>query len=358
MQPTANNVLSTKSIYSKEQLAVELGLHLPISNILASLDFDMGFSRENEKKNFIVRYIQKYYTVDVNIPENPSNFFEEYPVIDKISPVYVSSVTYGRIVFFNIKSFSTEQNINASMKAALKLGGIKDLKGKLGFKYRNVLENSEISSKVIGGNVEHCNNVHTIEKLQACIDEGGFNFQDAIPISYTLKYLKDNTPAKVVSHINHTTRQCKPTKTEQLYSKLTSVIQLAAIGIDNEDDNEIYGKISFQVTDEPIGIIDKLCSVEKHNKHLIFNTSRKSALKNITRQGTDVTQNQFSTEVTYTPNKERFKICVSLWEEDFFRDDIVVNNIGVVIDVNEIGKNNSNSNQINIGSAKLTFIKK
>ena len=78
----------------------------------ASIAASFDFSRSNVRSRYLVKYTQAYYTVDIDAPGRPSDFFADGVTVEDVGaiidaenpPLYVASVTYGRMVVFTFES--------------------------------------------------------------------------------------------------------------------------------------------------------------------------------------------------------------------------------------------------------------
>ena len=120
LQPPANIVLSVRELYNSREFSLALGVNIMAQvtpTIAAGLGASFGIETSTRRHSYITRFAHRYFSVDVDLPANPSDFFEEYPNIPSGAvPVYVSSVSYGRMVLFNMKSSSDSTEIKAAIE--------------------------------------------------------------------------------------------------------------------------------------------------------------------------------------------------------------------------------------------------
>lgn len=196
-----------QKIHSNEQLKVALegNLKIPFSSISASYNFDDS----SVKTRFLVKYVQEYYSVDMDIPNQVSDFFYNAPA-DLASldygPVYVSSIKYGRTMMAMISSSDEANEVEAALKAKINFilkGGID-----ASLEQKRIINTSTINVLVLGGTPTAINGVDDIARY---IQEGVQFSKDSpgVPMAYTLRYLKDNSIAKIVQSSDYKIRDCE-----------------------------------------------------------------------------------------------------------------------------------------------------
>src|ERR1043165_8410958 len=112
-------------------------------------------------------------------------------------PVYVSSVTYGRMVVFTFESQYSAQEMSAALDFAYS-GGV-DLKGDVSVTYKDIISQSKITAFILGGDAGSAS--QTIDSYDALISfiKSGGNYSRQSPggpIAYKLAYLKNNWPRR------------------------------------------------------------------------------------------------------------------------------------------------------------------
>ena len=105
----ANIAYDMTEVHSSEQLSLALGLD--VSWMTGNVAASMEFNQQERNSRYLVNFTQAYYTVDVDPPARPSDDLDPSVSLDDVQgtlrdepPAYVSSVTYGRIVYFAVTS--------------------------------------------------------------------------------------------------------------------------------------------------------------------------------------------------------------------------------------------------------------
>jgi hypothetical protein len=199
----------------------EFALNAKASASYLGLKTKFAGSLDQKKSQTTVGFLyhEAMFTVSIPDPQRPDDFFskdftqtllEEQKNLGRIGPdnipVYISSITYGRIAMFTLTSHENEKNITAAIEAAYK-GSFK-AEFNLDAKDKTVLSESEVKVFTWGG--DKTLNVADIQSG----DWGNFfkepePIENAKPISYEFKYL-DGTPAGINEATTYNVRECVP----------------------------------------------------------------------------------------------------------------------------------------------------
>ncbi|MBN2441475.1 MAG: thiol-activated cytolysin family protein [Spirochaetales bacterium] len=228
-----NNYISTKNstpasqvkhrmetIHSADQLKIVLAAHLPVSedpeiSFLNDL-FDFESTTIITRKMIEFTYI--YYTVDINRPSDPGKLFDpsvsweelESQISGDISPVYVSSVQYGRTALFFIESPYDDKELTAALNYAIDNVTTEELTDIE--KYKLILDNTKITTYITDNNATPTiqtfsgfENFRTKTTQAKNTDYGAF----CNPIAYRLQYLKNNEDVRIVLSAEYFKRECE-----------------------------------------------------------------------------------------------------------------------------------------------------
>jgi len=195
-------------VYSQEQLNLALGANYRSAATKVSSSFN--FEQSTFSNKFVLKYLQVYYTIDMDLPAEPSDLFKRLPDINSLgstAPVFVSTVTYGRMILYTIESNYSKTEIDAAFSASFASGG-----GTIDAEYQKIISESSIKALVIGGSGEDAAQVvNGPEDVYNYISNGG-NYSSnspGAPLSYKLRYLKEGTPvARVVLASEYFIRSC------------------------------------------------------------------------------------------------------------------------------------------------------
>jgi hypothetical protein len=200
-----------EKIYSYEQCKVAVGANY--SGFSFDIAASFGYANTRIKSRYLVKFFQEYYSIGIDLPAKPSDFFKEVPdasLLGSYSPVYVSNIKYGRVLLFLLESEKSESEMDASIEASF--GGFAASGGfNAETHLKKVLENCSMKLFVVGGSAPDAVGIQKPADVENYIKQGA-NFSNespGVPIAYTLRFLKDNSIAKVILNSKYTVRQCE-----------------------------------------------------------------------------------------------------------------------------------------------------
>ncbi len=213
---------SKEEVQSLEQLTVSLGVDFHYSNAFADVGFQAAFDHQDsvEKHTVVMKLQQDMYTVSFAYDEfmRSADFFTNNLTADDVTglkedgylsndnqPVFISSVTYGRMVIFTATSTKSESatQISQALQASYdsKIGGSSSISETAAADAKQTLSNLEIKVLAIGGNSDSVSSA-----IQAGDWDALFSKPDilsAVPLRYVVRSLTGNRP---VARIGDTTK--------------------------------------------------------------------------------------------------------------------------------------------------------
>ncbi|MEW9095878.1 MAG: thiol-activated cytolysin family protein [Clostridiaceae bacterium] len=212
----ARTQYSESMVYSKSQIASALNVNSKV--IDNSLGIDFNAIANGDKKVMVAAYKQIFYTVSAELPNNPSDLFDDSVTFEELTrkgvcntapPVMVSNVAYGRTIYVKLETTSKSKDVQAAFKALLKNNSVES-----NLQYKDIFEESSFTAVVLGGDAKEHNKVVTkdFDEIRNIIkDNAEFSPKNpAYPISYTSVFLKDNSIAAVhnkTDYIETTSRE-------------------------------------------------------------------------------------------------------------------------------------------------------
>ncbi len=195
--PYANMGFTVEQAYSESQL--DLSLHASYKGFGVDVKGGFDFSNKNIQTRLVAKFIQSYYTLDMDMPNQPSELFDgdvSRTLFGTYMPMYVSTVTFGRMALFTIESTLSETQVRAYLDAAY--AGVS---GQSSSDFNSLKAKSTMKVYVLGGSgSDAAGTIEGFEQFKTYIQAGG-NFSKAspgAPIAYKLRYIKDNTVGKIV----------------------------------------------------------------------------------------------------------------------------------------------------------------
>jgi thiol-activated cytolysin len=325
-------------IGSQERFALSLGAHY--RGTLAKFSGQLDFSSSTTTNKILVEYYQIYYEIDMDIPHRPADLFTKDRRIGD-DEVYVQNMKYGRMLLFTFESSESMDKLEAAVRAE-----IGDFEANLDSEYRETLNKTKIHVMAIGGASEPV--VELISNGPAGIQnylEKGANYSadsPGAPLSYTLRYVNDNSVANVLLSTVYTARNC---------FKATGRFVISNVGIrcvksndQGGNNEEVYGGIWYEA--HPI---DAFGREREMFKEKIW---KKGSSNYITIPAGDreVVKDNVQIEFDDFPNvkdKSYFRVIANIKEEDdwdaddmFGKNDIVIPLHSLAPDLNDASKPN------------------
>lgn len=249
----ANLYSEIEQVHSEEQLNMALGIQASWGLGVASVKSSFNFSNQQVRSRYLVRYTQTYYTVDLDAPATPSAMFDPNVTLAEVKqhmdeqrpPVYVSSVTYGRMVLFTFESEYSAEEMGAALDFAY-AGGV-DVSGQVSVTYKDIISRSKITAFILGGDASMAvKTIDSYDALIAFIKSGGNYSRESpgAPIAYKLSYLKDNSPARMSYTTDYEVKEC--TRVSQKVRVVLNSIFVDSAGGDAGSDLELYGNVTAE----------------------------------------------------------------------------------------------------------------
>jgi thiol-activated cytolysin len=252
----ANLYSEIEQVHSETQLNMALGVQASWGLGVASLKTSFSFSNKEVRSRYLVKYTQTYYTVDLDAPQSPSALLDPEVTLGDVKdqmdqtrpPVYVSSISYGRMVLFTFESEYSAEEMGAALEFAYS-GGY-DVSGQVSVTYKDILSKSKITAFILGGNAATAvTTIDSYDKLMEFIKSGGNYSKESpgAPIAYKLNYLKDNSPARMSYTTDYDLKTCS--RVSQKVRVVLNSIFVDSAGGDAGSDLELYGNITAQGSD-------------------------------------------------------------------------------------------------------------
>ncbi len=218
----ANSSYQANTSYSSKQLSLDVGLNIEWAT--GSVASQLEYESSTTKRVAAMVYKQVFYTVTMDTPSTPSSVFAADVTTGQVQaaigsdtpPAYINSVSYGRIIMFRMETTDTRTSID--LDAVLEYAGGVNVTGTVNSEYDAVLKNSSITIVTIGGNAEVASEAINAADIEA--GPGTLNYiitgknavyskdNPGVPIAYTIRYLKDNTFAKMGYTTDYSIEEC------------------------------------------------------------------------------------------------------------------------------------------------------
>ena len=202
--------------YALQQVALDLGLNAEWASG-TSFASQLRVNNSTEKSTVVLYYKQVFYTVTMNTPETPADFFDPHVTRDELArvvnsanpPAYVRSVDYGRILMVKMETTAHETKVN--LELALKRAmGLASAEGSLGASYEEIIRNANFTVVKIGGGASQSDTFTNVASMNRYIENGAVYSpgNPGAPIAYTVAFLQDNRVAKMGFTTDYTETNC------------------------------------------------------------------------------------------------------------------------------------------------------
>ena len=205
-----NNVLNQKIGYtasissSYEEIEIKsksafdaqfkIGVGFAAAGLKAKIGSGFKFKSGEEKKRYLIRFTETFYTVNINPDSKPLMTDIPKEVLGKSMPVYVSSVSYGRLAYLSIETDKEWKDIKPHIDAVLKCKP-NEVSADVSAHIEKLNEMTTTNITIIGGGSESAT---TLAQFRKYIVNGGFSSGNAGQIiKYKLRFLDDDTPAHI-----------------------------------------------------------------------------------------------------------------------------------------------------------------
>ena len=242
----------------------KIGVGFAAAGLKAKIGSGFKFKSGEEKKRYLIRFTETFYTVNINPDSKPLMTDIPKEMLGGSMPVYVSSVSYGRMAYLFIETDKEWKDIKPHIDAVLKWKP-NDVSVDVSAHIEKLNEMTSTNIVTIGGSGESATNLTQFRKD---IVNGGFSSGNPGQIiKYKLRFLHDNAPAYIKYAERYDTIEKVPlaAKGVALTAQVKSVTSKVPDGVPLEA--EFYGSIKIQSHLNP------------ENKAFIFNLLSTNVLK-------------------------------------------------------------------------------
>ena len=205
---------SQENTYSVNQGMLALGLSAGYASV--SVKASISASRTAAERTVTAYFVQRMFTVSMVLPSTPRGLFSSQFTQARLNqeinrghvgpdnvPVYVASVTYGRILMFSFTSTASITDIRASLAASFSSVAGGSIEGR----YLDILNQATIKVVALGGEGRNASALIQSGQLAEYFEEEPA-LTSARPISYVVRNLGDNSIARVSETSTYDLREC------------------------------------------------------------------------------------------------------------------------------------------------------
>lgn len=247
---SAHSSYEEKAVKSEESFDVnfKVGVGFSAAGIKTKIASGFKFKSGDHKHRHLIKFVETFYTVDVNQETAPLMTDIPRTVLGDRMPVYVSSVSYGRIAYLSIETDKEWDEIKPHLETVLKASP-NSAEFEVSNAIKKLKENTSITINIIGGGAEA---VTTLAQFRNYIVKGGFaSGNPGQIIKYKLRFLDDNATAHIKYGGQYTT--VERTKVTGTGIKVTAAAKKINCHITDHgtDNGEIFGTIGIRPKNKP-----------------------------------------------------------------------------------------------------------
>ncbi|MGN7990489.1 thiol-activated cytolysin family protein [Pedobacter sp. 22226] len=179
-----------------DEFKLAFGANIKVGSIF-NASASVNKTKIEKKTGLIAKFVQRNFTLDMDLPED-GNLLDnsvDPSQLGPYSPVYVSSITYGRMGMIKVESDYNYSSLTRAFKAAFN-AGIVSGGASIADSLKTIIDNSSIEIYDVGGEGESvAQSINGYDAFRQYIISGG-NYTPqtpGFPLYYTLSYLSDNS---------------------------------------------------------------------------------------------------------------------------------------------------------------------
>ena len=156
----------------------------------------------------MVKFLQQNFTIDMDIPEAGELIDRnaDPAIFGGVAPLYVSSVTYGRVGIMTIETQADEETATTVFRKAFSFLGIVNGSNSLTTEEKSLIEASEIKVSVAGVNGEDAVRTITgVAGLTELITKGLTYTPESpgVPVTFKMRYVNDDSNVAAPFEVNY-----------------------------------------------------------------------------------------------------------------------------------------------------------
>ncbi|MEO1553577.1 MAG: thiol-activated cytolysin family protein [Pseudomonadota bacterium] len=273
---------TSTSASSLNEASIKLGISAEYLG--GDAEAKLSVETSTNQRTHYAYFIQRAFTVSMELPAQPSDVltpgFRESDlepllavgsVSDDNPPLYISSVTYGRILIYSLTASAEDSRISAAINASYR-GATGGGSAEMDAADRTLLEQASISVATHGGEEDQVLSLIRSGNLSEYFTEDTA-LTSMRPISFELRRLSDNEIAGVARTTEYVEKTCKlargPKIGERVRVTLDDIIfnDICDAGVDGVDNKgEFYGTVNLDYVDRS----------ETRQQHKLFEIRRDS----------------------------------------------------------------------------------
>lgn len=236
-----------KQIHSQSHLDVNLGVDY--NNLATSIDGDFSYSKNTSTNKVLVKVYQVYYLMGLTFPNPDGSFVTDSSVVNR-NDLFVSDVSFGRLLLFSAESKHAATDMKASLDATFR-GLAGSGSASLDVEHSRVLDETRLKGQAIGGGAADAGQLISdfgedgLSRIRNYVVDGANYGPDnpGAPIGFTARYLNTQDRANTYMTTEYNARSCQP-KTRKFRVKNVE-LSVWSVGGDGGNNLKVYGDITI-----------------------------------------------------------------------------------------------------------------
>lgn len=204
----------SSEVQSTRQMALSMGVNY--NSLTTDVTAKLNLESDTSYSSFLVEFTQRYYTMSFDMPGSYEALFQSGVTpadLDRyVGPdnplTYISSVTYGRRFYLLVESTDSASEVGGSIRAsydAALAGGSAHLDGR----DVNTLSGRQVKVFALGGDASLALAAFggDVDAVATFLTQGG-SIDTGVPLSYTVRNVKDNSLVNVKVATDFEVRNC------------------------------------------------------------------------------------------------------------------------------------------------------
>lgn len=206
----------SREAHSTSQASLDLGISAEYLGFRA--ESSLSVSKEANEHTFYAYFLQKAFTVSVELPTSPGDVVTDEFTEDKLQklkgegdigednpPLYISNMSYGRVLIYKMTSTYSAERIQAAIEASYR--GLVDANGNVDTEAEDTLATAKIEIAAFGGDESNIEALIRTGELGSYFS-GDTKLSSMRPISFEVRRLADNEKADIVRTTEYAVKKC------------------------------------------------------------------------------------------------------------------------------------------------------
>jgi Thiol-activated cytolysin len=217
LEASSTVYFESKEAHSSRQTSLDLGF--TAEYLGGSAEASLSVDTQGEEKSFFAYFIQKAFTVSMELPTSPGDMVSDAftqsqlddlkargKIGDANPPLYISNMSYGRVLIYKMTSTHSKSRIQAAINASyhgITGGG----SGYTEIELQQTLSSASIQISAFGGNQASIEALIRSGQLRDYFS-GDTKLTSMQPISFEIRNLQDNSIADISRTTEYNVKQC------------------------------------------------------------------------------------------------------------------------------------------------------